>query len=222
MHSVGVRAQGDRNLQMDIDELLSQMSDLTLETIDEQRAAGADVQPRQDWFATHPFSPLRLHAARLFAASELMVEGGTPRAELEERTDELMKIMDASYLHDSSDAAKEMRRLLFAGGVLVAAASGGITDEEIAALEKLLGAGAVPSRISVKSIEEDLPRRIEAVKAEVPPLRRAQVIRDLCLIALADGHVDEAESAVLHRLAAALDVDPVLVDRTVGAAARID
>ena len=206
-------------VRMDIDELLSQVGDMSLE--DEQDKS-ADSPHRHDWFATHPFSPLRLSAAKLFAASELMVPGGTPRAELEAQTDDLMKIMDPSYLHDSSDAAKEMRRLLFAGGVLVAAASGEIADEEIAALEKFLGPGALPSRINVKAIEEDLPRRIEAVKSDVPPLRRAQVIRDLCVIALADGHIDEAERHVLHRLAAELEVDAALVERTVGAVVTID
>lgn len=208
-------------VRMDIDELMAQVGELTLEDAQEA-AAGASQSPRADWFATHPFSPLRLSAARLFAESELMVAGGLPRDVLEARTDELMILMDPSYLLDTSDAAKEMRRLLLAGGVLVAAASGELSDEELAALEKLLGPGSLPARINVQAIEEDLPRRIEAVKADVPPLRRAQVIRDLCVIALADGHVDEAERRVLHRLAAALEVDGALVERTVGGARHID
>src|SRR5439155_1128670 len=81
--------------------------------------------------------------------------------------------------------AKLMRRLLFVGGVMIAATSGDVSREEIVALETLLGPGAA-DHINVDAVRADLPLRIAAVKDRVPPLRRAQVVRDLCVIAGVD------------------------------------
>ena len=47
---------------------------------DEAPGRGA---PKEDWFSTHPFSPMRVHALKLFHESSLMKEGGTSREELE-------------------------------------------------------------------------------------------------------------------------------------------
>jgi tellurite resistance protein len=189
-----------------LDEFLAQAGDLEIE------AKGGNG----DWFATHPFSPLRLRVAKLFADSELFREGGEPRDQLEAGVAELMSIMEPSYLSDASDGAKAMRRLLFAGGVVVAAATDGISDVEIEALEKLLGVGALDSKLNVNAVREDLPRRIEDVRELVGPLKRAQVVRDLCVIALADGNADQSELRVLRAIAEQLGVDATLVDRTVG------
>lgn len=205
------------SVRVDVDELLSQASDMQLED-----AADPRGDERSDWFATHPFSPLRLKAAQLFAASDLFRDGGTARAVLEYETQQLMNIMDPSYLTDSSDESKTMRRFLFAGGVLVAAASDGISDAEVATLERLLGPGTVPERVNPAAIRDELPRRIQAMLDDVPPLRRGQVLRDLCVVALADGRVDPEEERVLGELAAAVGVDPSLVARTLAAALPLD
>jgi tellurite resistance protein len=47
-------------------------------------------------------------------------------------------------------------------------------------------------------------------------------LRDLCLIALADGHADEAERAVLEDMARSLEIDPTIVTRTLDAKPRLD
>jgi hypothetical protein len=144
--------------------------------------------------------------------------GGRPIAELESEVGDLMAIMDPSYLHDRTEAGEAMRRLLFAGGVLVAAASDGIGDAEVAALERFLGEGALPPRLNPEALERDLAHRVEFVNDKVSPLKRAQVIRDLCVIALADGHADATELAVIGRIAAAVGVDAQIIDKTVAAA----
>jgi Zn-dependent protease with chaperone function len=200
--------RGDR-VRVSIAEFLAQVGDLRREA----EALTADLQARRgDWFATHPFSPLRLKAAELCAASELVIPGGTSRATLEAEVQELMTLMDPSYLTAKTDAAETMRRLLFAGGVAVAAAgTGDMTPEAIGALERLLGPGAMPPELKPDVILADLPSRLDQVRAAVPPLRRAQVIRDLCVIARADGHASEAELAVIQEIAAAIGVDLDLV-----------
>mgnify|MGYP003956818547 FL=1 len=66
-------------------------------------------------------------------------------------------------------------------------------------------------------IVADLPGRIERVRAGVPPLRRAQVLRDLCVIARADGQVSEAEMAVIKDIAVRVEVDLELVSCVIDA-----
>ena len=100
-----------------------------------------------------------------------------------------------------------MRRLLFAGGVLLAAADGEVSKETLEELEDLLGIGSVPSEVNPEAIREVLGRRVEAVRQQVPPLRRAQVMRDLCIVAQADGVVTEAETALLLEIADSAGVD---------------
>jgi len=195
-----------------IEEFLAQVGDLREEAGEAPRDHDA---PRADWFSTHPFSPLRLRAAELFVSSELMTPGGIPRDALEAQVEDLMTVMQPSYLQEKSGVAEAMRRLLFAGGVAIASASGTIKDAEIEALEQLLGPGSLPFEIKPDVIREDLPSRIDAVRESVPSLRRSQVIRDLCLIARADGRADEAELKVIREIAEAIHVDPDIIDCTV-------
>jgi tellurite resistance protein len=99
-----------------------------------------------------------------------------------------------------------MRRLLFAGGVLIAAVGGAVEKEALAAMERLLGPGSVPPEVNPEAIRRDLPSRVESVRKDVPPLRRAQIVRDLCVIARADGRTREDELRVIRDIAAAIDV----------------
>lgn len=198
--------------------LLDQIGDMRLEL---ERESAGDAPARQDWFATHPFSPLRLQAAKAFVESELFTKGGTSREALASTIQELMSLMEPSYLEEKTETAEAMRRLLFAGGVLVAAADG-ISDEEIAVLEQFFGEGRFKKGMNVEAIRADLPRRARAVVESVPPIRRIQVIRDLCLIALADREVEERERALLYEIAKMVEVDPGVVDRTLANAGNID
>ena len=170
----------------------------------------AEMQVRRgDWFATHPFSPLRLKAAELCVASEVMTDGGTPRATLES---EVQDLMAPSYLTAKTDTAETMRRLLFAGGVAVVCAEDGTAaPEAIAELERLLGPGALPHELKLAVILADVPSRIGQVRATVPPLRCAQGLRDLCVIAWADGYVSAAEIDVVRDIAMRVEVDLELV-----------
>lgn len=191
--------------------LLDQIDDMRREL---ERENVADTPVRHDWFATHPFSPLRLQAAKAFVESELFAEGGTAKDQLEVIIQELMSLMEPSYLEEKTESAEAMRRLLFAGGVLVASASGGISDQEIEVLERFLGEGRFKKEMNVEAIRADLPKRAREVVEYVPPMRRIQVIRDLCLIALADNKVEERERAMLYEIAKMVEVDPGVVDRT--------
>jgi tellurite resistance protein len=204
---------------IDIRAFLDQAHDLAVEV---GRMGRDDGQSRGEWFSTHPFSPLRLEAARLFAASDRLVPGGVPIAHVEGRVEEVMSLMMPSYLDEKSEIAETMRRLLFAGAILVANADGEMGDAEVASIEALLGPGAIPSSLDVAALRDDLPRRIAAVVNEVPFLRRAQVIRDLAVVSRADGHVAPAERALLDELAQAVGVSRALVDTALGTRTALD
>ena len=73
---------------------------------------------------------------------------------------------------------------------------------------------AGPAEQHISQRITDLQHRIDRVKEVVPPLRRAQVIRDLCVIARADGVVTDAETCILLEIANAVGVDTALVTHT--------
>ena len=195
-------------VHVDVGAFLAQVGDLEKEA---GLMAGSDEDVRTDWFATHPFSPLRLKAAEMFQQSVLMKEGGTSRDELELQVNDLMLLMQPSYLKERSDVAETMRRLLLAGGVAIAHAAGAPDDETNRAIEKLLGPGALAPDLDLEALKQDLPARIEAVKQSVPRLRRMQVLRDLCVIARADGRIDDQEREVLSRIAQETGIGDELV-----------
>ena len=192
-----------------IEAFLDQAGELTAET--EEMRASLDRVLTGDWLSTHPFSPLRLLAARVFAQSEAMVEGGTPLPVVEREVLDLMGIMEPSYLHEQSDAAEAMRRLLFAAGILVASAHGGIDPAEREALGSLLGPGRIPREVDPERLRRVMADRLASVNEKVPASRRAQLLRDLVLIARADGHVQDEEVAELIAVAKGLQLSEQLV-----------
>lgn len=204
-----------RMAMFDMEEYLAQLVDIEAEASAAREQAGKHTGDlRADYFASHPFSPLRARVAQLTSQSVLFDPAGMSIDELEQAIQELMGLMDPSYLHDRSETGEAMRRLLFAGGVMVAAADGVITDEERRALEGFLGEGNLPPSLNPEALAADMQRRIELARAQVPRLKRAQVVRDLCVIAHADGRMSPVERAVIRDLADRLEVDPLIVECT--------
>lgn len=205
---------------MRAEDLISQLGDMQ-EELGKRSADDASRKPQPDWFATHPFSPLRLQAASAFSRAEQFAGTGLTRPQLEAEVAELMAVMEPTYLEDKGEIPEAMRRLLLAGGVAVATANGELDEKERKVLERFFGIGSV-DRINVKALADDLPRRISNAVAAVPLLRRGQVLRDLCLVARADGHVSAEERTLLLDLATKLGVEVTLVDRALGAELSLD
>jgi tellurite resistance protein len=206
-------------VEMKPDALLQQLGDFREEL---GREPSSDEKPKADWFATHPFSPLRLRAARSFVGSQLFgKKDGIGLEVLEAEVSEAMSLMEPTYLQEKSEPAELMRRVLLAGGVLVAHAAGGMSDTELAALEKFFGKGSISS-LNPEALRRDLPRRLSDAKERVTPLKRAQVLRDVCIVALADGHADAKEVALLKEMAEGLNVGAELVDATLSGPRRLD
>ena len=188
-------------IKFDVEDFLSQVEEM--KAVDAEPGQGA---PQNDWFSTHPFSPLRVRALQLFHASSLMKEGGTSVEDMDVGVQGLMSMMEPNYLDARTDVAIAMRHLLFAGAVLVAHANGEVSEEEIEVFEDFFEKGEFSDKLNINRLREDLPARIERVKSQASVTQSMQVLRDLCLIAKASGEVTNDELDVLHGIADGLAV----------------
>lgn len=188
-------------IKFDVEEFLSQVE--AMQAVDAEPGQGA---PQNDWFSTHPFSPLRVRALQHFHESVLMQEGGESVDEMDIRVQGLMSMMEPNYLDARTDSAIAMRHLLFAAAVVVMCAGGKATDEEIKVFEEFFEKGDFSDKLNVERIRSELPSRIERVKQQTTITQRMQVLRDLCLIATADGETSDAELNELHAIADELEV----------------
>ena len=175
-----------------------------------------------DWLSTHPFSPIRMLACQAFAASSVFEEGGISMAEVELEVQAHMGLMEASYLDADSPEAEAMRRLLFAAGLFLSASDGEIDPDEVTSLEKLLGPGSIPRDPSLERLKPYLEERIQTVAEQVALPRRAQLVRDLALLARADGRVDDEERKFLSDIAQRLSVDVALVEGSLSGSLALD
>ena len=197
-----------RRIRFELEEFLSQVDAMQVE--DAQPGQGA---PREDWFSTHPFSPLRVRALQLFYESELA--GGTvSKPDLEASVMGLMSLMEPSYLDGRTETAESMRRLLFAAALVLANADGRISEEEIEVFEKFFGNRSFTEDLDLAKLEADLSDRIQAVREQASVPQAMQVVRDLCLVARAEGHILPVEEAVLERVASGLGVPGEFVRRS--------
>jgi len=206
----------DDLVELDLESLSTQVTDMQAEGETMQRG------PRADWFSTHPFSPLRVQALERFRRSRFVTQGGMDKPALEAEVQSLMALMEPSYLEDKSEVAETMRRLLFTGAVALMHTSEPITDEEIAEFEGLFGPGSWASSIDPVAVAETLEARLAAAVENVPHARRMQVMRDLCLVARADGRVQPEEHAILRDIAERLELSEVLVEQTVACGCEPD
>ena len=204
-------------IEIHIDEFAAQADEMDLE--DTPRTA--DKQ-QDDWFLTHPFTPLRVKALQAFFQSDLVVSDGMSRSQLEAKSHELMAMMSPTYLEEKSDEAEIMRRVLFAAGCGLMRVTGEITKEEIAAFDQLFGDGTFGDHLDIDALEDLLDKRIDKAKEVCPLARRAHIVRDLCLIAVADGHVSEAERRYVHRVGKRLELSFQMIEHCLSRDAELD
>ena len=200
-----------------IEDFAGQVDEMILEGGDPKKRA-----PVADWFSTHPFSPLRVKTLERFSQSELAKDGGISLAELEAHVATLMALMEPSYLDEKSEVAELMRRTLFAGAIAVADADGTISESEIAVFEKFFGEHSFGEKLDVARISEQLKGRIRDMNKLVSPPRRAQVVRDLCLVVRAGGEGAGHGRSVLEDMARQLDVPEAIVAQTLSASIEMD
>ena len=207
----------DRAIEFSLDDFLAQVDEMQL--VDGEPGQGA---PKEDWFSTHPFSPLRVKALQHYYRSEFAVDGGTSREDLEVAVQALMSLMEPSYLEGRTAVAEAMRRALFAGALAVANADGAISDAEIKVFEQFFGSGSFSDRLDVEKTVAELPARLEQVREQASSSQRTQLLRDLCLIAAAEDQHGEAERAVLDSIADQLELPRRLICQTLDKTVELD
>ena len=198
-------------------DFLRQVDEMQLED-----AGPGQGAPTEDWFLTHPFSPLRVKALKLFDDSELTRKNGTSVDDLDVGIQGLMSLMEPSYLEGRTDTAETMRRLLFAAAIVVAATSAGISAAEVEVFEDFFGKRSFSDKLDIDKISAELPDRIEQAKAQTSSPQRMQVVRDLCTISQADGHTTDAEVDQLLQIAHDLEVSATFVHQTLSDEPELD
>ena len=198
-------------------DFLQQVDEMQLERADPGQGA-----PTEDWFLTHPFSPLRVKALSLFDASVMARPGGTSVDTLELGVHALMSLMEPSYLEARTDVAEAMRRLLLAGAIAVVTANAEVVPAEIAAFEKFFGVRTFNARLDHSKIRNELPERIEQAREQTSLPQRMQVLRDLIAIARSDGAPPEAERKVLIEIAHGLGISTCFIDQSLTAETELD
>lgn len=196
-------------VKFDLHEFLNQVDDM--QAFDAEPGQGA---PEGDWFSTHPFSPLRVKALQLFFQSSLMKDNGSSVDELDVGVQRLMSMMEPNYLEGRSDSAIAMRNLLFAGALVVADAHGGISQAEVDVFEQFFDNGEYSEKLNVGRIKDELPQRIQRAKDKSTETQRMQVIRDLCVIAMAEPPMQVAERTLLNEIADGLGISRTFVCQT--------
>ena len=203
-------------VEFSLDDFVAQVDDM--QSVDQQPGQGA---PQSDWFSTHPFSPLRVKALKLFEKSELYAGTGS-KDDLEMGVQSVLSLMEPSYLEAKTDTAEGMRRLLFAGLIAVADAVDGISTEELEVFAKFFGKYAFNDKLDIQKIKQTLEGRTSEVKENASQTQCMQVLHDMCLMAQADGGVDAAERAVLEEVAIGLGVPSSFICQVVDVDKELD
>lgn len=204
-------------VRFNLQGFLRQVDDMQM--VDGEPGAGA---PIEDWFMTHPFSPLRVKALQMFHQSDLMVADGVDQETLELGVESLMTLMEPGYLQAKTEAALAMRHLLFAGALLIANANGVISAAEIAVFEKFFKEQQFRQDFDLEKLRQSLPKRAAAVVKHNALPKRMQVLRDLCIMARAEGKAHHAEIVILKEIAHRLEVPGFFVDQLLSSTTELD
>jgi tellurite resistance protein len=198
----------DSVVQFSVEDFLRQ-----LDIMQEQDAEPGQGASMQDWFSTHPFSPLRVRALQLFHNSALMRDGGDDRATLEAGVQGLMGLMEPNYMEGKTSVAKTMKLLFLAAAVAVANAVGGISESEEQVISDFLGPRFALKSLNPEKLIDTLPERMAATREQASTSQCMQVLRDLCTVANAEAETRPEEIEVLHRVAEGLDIPRGFVEQ---------
>jgi len=194
----------ERNLNLDIEALVSQ--------VDEIRGRPELIE---EAFASHPLLPIRLKAAELFSRSAKAARAGFPvQGEpvsddaLEDAVDELVRL---TRRYPYQPGHRAIMRIIALAGAKLLAADGEVSDDEVKILVQILHHWFTDEPeaeivTDAGTIETELPKVLEEVRVEAQPDDKTFVLSRLTDIALADGALIDAESAVILDVARKLDV----------------
>jgi len=204
-------------VEFSLDDFVAQVDEMA--AVDGEPGNGA---PQSDWFSTHPFSPLRVKALKLFERSELYA-GEQSKVDLEVGVQSVLSLMEPSYLEAKTDTAETMRRLLFAGLIAVADASDdGITEPELEMFAQFFGKYAFSDKLDIEKLKATVEPRAKELQEKASTTQCMQVMHDLCLMAKADGGVCEQEIVLLEQIAKDLKIEKAFVDQALAQDQELD
>ena len=217
------------SLNFHLEEYIRQFVDLSAEM------AGTEIDP-QDWYSTHPFSPLRIKALEIFHRSEtynqLVGKGDSfdfSEAEMEQEIAQFMSLMEPSYLNNDSEVGSDIQRYLFLAGYLIALADGTVDDSEIQALGRIVKPEVFKECISAigDSNEEEMKQEVSEIAQKLntflSPMQKLNIVRDLAVISYVDGEMANSELDVLYQLCYFFNVNSEFVDQVIhNAKAEVD
>ncbi|MBT8148642.1 MAG: M48 family metallopeptidase [Pseudomonadales bacterium] len=204
-------------VQFNLNDFLQQVDEMRLE----DAQAGLQSSP-QDWFMTHPFSPLRVKALQLFHRSELMAKNGISTLAMETGIEGLMGLMEPSYLEAKTEGDKAMRHMLFAAALAVANADGNISSAEIDVFEKFFGQYQYHEKLDIDKLTARLPVRAQRVIEHTSVAKRMQLMHDLCVMARAEGKAAGPAIGQLHAIAHLLEVPGLIVEQALCSNTELD
>lgn len=206
-------------LNFELDEFVQQLRDLEAEMT-------KDDDP-EVWYSTHPFSPMRIKALDIYVKGQGYKDvvgqesDSAPTAEqTDEAVEELLSMMEPSYLYGDTDVNQKARQFMLSAGYLMAAINGVVEDSELEALSQILGEEEdIPAKIAEvrgKSAD-DIRTTVVTLSKELNHLAdqnlKMQMIQDLAIISYADGELDDSEMDCLEWLAEGLTVPPYFVEQ---------
>lgn len=170
-------------------------------------------------YATHPYGPMRTLAISHFARSSTFAKlagvaapaNAIDEAGLEKKVQEVMDLMNPIELGNSTDVSGDVTKFVALGALQLAAATEGVSEDEVAAIKRLSGVAEVLEPLRGLSFEEqqiEVAEVAEKLMLAVPPARRLRLLEDMAVIASVDGNVSGEEEMVFYGLANVLGVYP--------------
>ncbi|MHC5019883.1 MAG: M48 family metallopeptidase [Planctomycetota bacterium] len=199
------------SLSFDLDEYVQQFIDLSAEM------AGEAVDP-QDWYSTHPFSPLRIKALELFNRSEtyktLSGNGDASLTEdaMEQEIAQFMSLMEPAYLSKDNDMGADIQRYMFLSGYLVAMADGLGRIIEPSVFQECI---ANVSELDENSMKDEIASIAAKLNEVLSPMQKLNILRDITLISAADGEVAQEEMNVVYHLCMFFNIHPEFADQVI-------
>jgi uncharacterized tellurite resistance protein B-like protein len=190
-----------------------------------QGAAGLkELCDLEDFYSTHPLPPLRLSALGLFAKSERFARAvGKPAGaalgteDLEKQTQELLGLCESSFLQNPAALSEEVQKFYFYASVLVGMCDG-LVEAELQALANTLKREIKADEINA-ILEQGAPQIAGITRGLTPVIRdnlsesqRLTLLRDLCMIALADGRLTSDEIGLLQAIASDVGIKPQFIN----------
>jgi uncharacterized tellurite resistance protein B-like protein len=209
------------SLEFRLEEYVNQFIDLSAEM------AGDEMDP-QDWYSTHPFSPLRIKALEIFNRSETYhrLTNCAPNfniseEEMEQEIAQFMSLMEPSHLDKNAEVGGEIHRFLFLSGYLIAMADGEVADDEVQTLGRIVDREIFADCLrtiqdaSEDDMREEVAELAEKLNTYLSPMQKLNIIRDICLIASADGNIHRDEMETLYILCHLLRIHPEFADQVI-------